>query len=668
MPSRSGATHVIVAFVSLGAVLLFSLEPMAGRLLLPRFGGAFHVWTTALMFFQGALFAGYCYAHFAAERLGRWHLLIVALPLAALPIGLGDAPSSEATVPAILGLLARHLALPFVVLSTTAVVAQRWLSRTGEEPWSLYAASNAGSLGALLGYALIIEPFVGLELQRRAWSALFVVYVLASALAWRASRRGSSPAPPPRSEGRPPLPRLVYWALLSAAPSAFLGAVTNLIALDIGSIPLVWVVPLAIYLGSFVVAFARAKSGEATRVPGFVRRLWPHVAAVGLFFFTGGDAGGLADVAVHLVVLAFVCLAAHGELYRARPEPAELTRYYLVIALGGWIGGAFVALLAPALFRGLYEYPVALVALALTIAIGRRDALDGWLRGPRAPLLASAALVLVIVLKIAWATVAEPERGETLVIERSHYGLYRVTRTAHEDGAVRDLVSGTTRHGRQREGDPTPLSYYHPEGPLGDALALLERPRSVGVVGLGVGAAAGHLEAGERVRFFEIDPVVHELARREFTYLADVRAEVDVVIGDARVSLERESRRGAPRYDLLLVDAFAGDAIPTHLLTVEALDVYLSRLAEDGVLLLHVSNRYYELAPVVAANARERALALRWIARIDGLARDQDPSQYVAIARRPERLAPLEGWREPDARAIAPWTDDHVNVLEALLR
>src|SRR5690606_12201622 len=229
--------------------------------------------------------------------------------------------------------------------------------------------------------------------------------------------------------------------------SAFLGAVTNLIALDIGSIPLVWVVPLAIYLGSFVVAFARAKSGEATRVPGFVRRLWPHVAAVGLFFFTGGDAGGLADVAVHLVVLAFVCLAAHGELYRARPEPAELTRYYLVVALGGWIGGAFVALLAPALFRGLYEYPVALVALALTIAIGRRDALYGWLRGPRAPLLASAALVLVIVLKIAWATVAEPERGETLVIERSHYGLYRVTRTAREDGAVRDLVSGTTRHG-----------------------------------------------------------------------------------------------------------------------------------------------------------------------------------------------------------------------------
>ena len=649
-------------------MLLFSLEPMAGRLLLPRFGGAFHVWTTALMFFQGALFAGYCYAHFAADRLGRWHLLIVALPLAALPIGLGDAPSSEATVFAILGLLARHLALPFVVLSTTAVVAQRWLSRTGEEPWSLYAASNAGSLGALLGYALIIEPFVGLELQRRAWSALFVVYVLASALAWRASRRGSSPAPPPRSEGRPPLPRLVYWALLSAAPSAFLGAVTNLIALDIGSIPLVWVVPLAIYLGSFVVAFARAKSGEATRVPGFVRRLWPHVAAVGLFFFTGGDAGGLADAAVHLVVLAFVCLAAHGELYRARPEPAELTRYYLVVALGGWIGGAFVALLAPALFRGLYEYPVALVALALTIGIGRRSALYGWLRGPRAPLLASAALVLVIVLKIAWATVAEPERGETLVIERSHYGLYRVTRTRREDGAVRDLVSGTTRHGRQREGDPTPLSYYHPEGPLGDALALLERPRSVGVVGLGVGAAAGHLEAGERVRFFEIDPVVDALARREFTYLADARAEVDVVIGDARVSLERESRRGAPRYDLLLVDAFAGDAIPTHLLTVEALDVYLSRLAEDGVLLLHVSNRYYELAPVVAANARERALAFRRIARIEGLALDEDPSQYVAIARRPERLAPLEGWREPEARAIAPWTDDHVNVLEALLR
>ena len=377
-------------------MLLFSLEPMAGRLLLPRFGGAFHVWTTALMFFQGALFAGYCYAHFVADRLGRWHLLVAALPLAALPIGLGDAPSSEATVPAILALLAQHLALPFVVLSTTAVLAQRWLSRTGEEPWSLYAASNAGSLGALLGYALVVEPFVGLARQRVAWSALFVAYVLACALAWRASSRAAPPvalegaasegatSSAPRSDARVPRSTLAYWALLSAAPSAFLGAVTNLIALDVGSIPLVWVVPLAIYLGSFVVAFARARDGETSRVPSFVRRLWPHVAAVGLFFFSGGDAGGgFLDVAVHLAVLAFVCLAAHGELYRARPEPAKLTRYYLVIALGGWIGGAFVALLAPALFRGLYEYPVALVVLALTIALVRREELLAWLRGSR---------------------------------------------------------------------------------------------------------------------------------------------------------------------------------------------------------------------------------------------------------------------------------------------
>lgn len=658
------------AFVFLGAVLLFSLEPMAGRMLLPRFGGGFHVWTTALMFFQGALLVGYLYAHGLAERVGRWHLLVVALPLLVLPPSIGEAAPAEGGAAGILLLLARWIALPFVVLATTAVVAQRWSASAGREPYGLYAVSNAGSLGALLAYALIVEPFVGLTAQRWAWMALYVLYAALAALAWYT--KGAPVAPPRRERSERPAARtLLYWALLAAAPSAFSMAVTNLIALDAGSVPLVWVVPLAIYLGSFVVAFAAPREGE-TRVPGLVRRLWPHVTLVGLFFFSGGDAGsGWLAAGVHLVVLAFVCLAAHGELYRARPAASDLTRYYLVIAAGGWAGGALVALLAPAAFSGLHEYPIALVGIALTIAIGRRAELRAWLRvAPRAALLATAALVLVIVAKVGVAQLTL-ESAEPLAVRRSFYGLYRVLRAPGPGAAVRDLVSGGTRHGRQREGDPTPLSYYHPEGPLGDALSTLEAPRTVGVVGLGVGAAAGHLEPSERVRFFEIDPVVAELAREHFTYLSGSRGEVEVVIGDARVALEREARAGAPRYDLLLVDAFAGDAIPTHLLTVEALRLYVSRLTERGVLLVHVSNRYYDVRGVLAANARLLALSGAEIARTGALADGEDPSMYVALAREGDALAPLLarcGWRALEARAaVGAWTDDHVNVLEALV-
>jgi hypothetical protein len=673
-PSRSALP--VHAFVFVGAVLLFGLEPLVGRLLLPRFGGAFHVWTTALMFFQGALFVAYAYAHLLAGRLGRWHLLVVALPLAFLPPTVGDGPVGAADAGAILVLLLRHVAVPFVVLATTAVVAQRWWARSGREPYGLYAVSNAGSLGALLLYALAVEPLVGLSTQRWSWTVGYVVYLGLAFLAWRAKGPPASAAPLPKL---PPAPRprpaaLLYWAVLSAAPSAFLMAVTNLIALDAGSVPLVWIVPLALYLGSFVVAFASPRDAEAgTRVPGPVRRLWPHVAAVGLFFFSGGEAGGgWVDVAVHLGVLAFVALAAHGELYRARPAPRHLTLYYLVIALGGWLGGAVVALLAPVAFDGLWEYPLALAALALALGIGRREALCAWLRtAPRLALVASAALVLVIVGKVAYASSSE-DASETLAVRRSFYGLYRVIRTPRGEGAVRDLVSGSTRHGRQREGDLTPLSYYHPAGPLGDALATVASPRRLGVVGLGVGAAAGHLAAGDRARFFEIDPAVAELARAHFGYLRGAPGATEVVVGDARVSLERE-RDEAPPYDLLLVDAFAGDAIPTHLLTLEAFALYRARLAPDGLLLLHVSNRYYDLRPVLRANAERLGLVGAHVARLEGLAPEQDPSRYVALARRPARLAGLlaRGWRRlsetPALAGAAPWTDDHVDVLEALV-
>lgn len=664
------------AFVFLGALLLFSLEPLVGRLLLPHFGGAFHVWTTALMFFQGALFLAYLYAHLFADRAGALHLALVAAPIALLPPSVGAAAPDEAGTLGILARLSLHIALPFVALATTAVVAQRWRARSGEAPYALYALSNAGSLGALALYALVIEPFFGLNVQRWAWGAGYLVYVALAVLAWRRTAR-HAPLAVAIDAGDEPAPRagaMAYWAMLAAAPSAFLMAVTNLIALEAGSVPLVWIVPLAIYLGSFVVAFMDPPPGEPSRVPRLMRRLWPHVAAVGAFFYSGGDAGGgWLETVLHLAVLAFVTFAAHGELYRRRPAARWLTRYYLVIAAGGGLGGAFVALLAPVAFRGLWEYPIALAALALTMVIGRRAELAAWLRAaPKLAIGVSLALAVVIGVKIADGA-GEREASATLAVRRSFYGVYRVTRTPRGEGAVRDLVSGSTRHGRQRERDGTPLSYYHPRGPLGDVFTA-RAPSRTAVVGLGVGAAAGHLtRAEQRMRFFEIDPVVIELAQAHFSYLRRAGARAELVAGDARVSLERERVRGEPPYDLILVDAFAGDAIPSHLLTLEALRLYLDRLAADGVLLLHVSNRYFDLRPVLRANAERLGLAGVHVARTTELALDQDPSQYVALARDEAPLEALRlraGWRRlRDTPALAgghAWTDDHVAPLRAL--
>lgn len=667
-------------------MLLFSLEPLVGRMLLPVFGGAFHVWTTALMFFQGALFVAYLYAHLAAKALGRWHLLVVALPLVLLPPSIGTGVPESADSWAILARLVAHVALPFGVLATSSVVGQRWWASTGREPYGLYAVSNAGSLGALLLYALAIEPLFGVASQRTAWTALYVVYIGLAVLAWRARNANLVPceeslvveaAEKRAVSGRasqPSIRTLVYWCALAAAPSAFLMAVTNLIALEAGNVPLVWVVPLAVYLGSFVVAFAEPKKSDESRVPGLVRRLWPHVAAVGIFFFSGGDAGGgWFDVLVHLTVLSFVSLAAHAELHRVRPHADHLTLYYLVIALGGWLGGAFVAIVAPVAFSGLFEYPLALAFLGLAMLIGRRAELRAWLTtAPRGALVVTAALAGVIAWKIASAA-SEQDSVTTLEVRRSSYGLYRVTRTPRGRGAVRDLVSGQTRHGRQREGDPAPLSYYHARGPLGDAMGAFA-PTRIGAVGLGVGAAAGHLGDGQSMRFYEIDPAVADLARAHFSYLSRAGSAVDVVIGDARVSLEHERAGGEAPYDLLLIDAFAGDAIPTHLLTIEAIELYLDRLNAGAVLLLHVSNRFYDIRPVLRANAERLGLAAVHVARTDPLALDQDPSQYVAIARDGATLRPLiedYGWSPMrDSAALSGgqvWTDDHVNPLGALM-
>jgi hypothetical protein len=682
-------------FVFLGAFLLFTMEPMVGRMLLPHFGGAFHVWTTSLMFFQGVLFFAYAYAHLVQERLGRGHFAVIAIPLLALPPTV--VISGVHDVPALLLALTRASALPFAALATTSVVAQHWVSKSSlpdrENPYWLYGTSNVGSMTALLVYALVIEPLVGVSVQRVAFTVGFALWIVAGLAAYRATRptaatekKDADAAEAAKAEATKSEPakdadetitpgRVAYWLLLSACPSALLMAVTNLIALDAGNVPLVWVIPLALYLLTFVIAFE-----DPSRVPEWVRRLWPHFVAVGLFMASGGSVGSeQLQVVLNLAVFFVVTLAAHAELYASRPHARRLTLFYLVLSLGGWLGGAFVALVAPAVFSSLAEYPIALLVLVGTVLVGRWADFRAWLRtSGRGPLVVSVALGLVILWKLITGPMGEHDEVNELTRARSFYGIYHVFERSTQLGPLRDLVSGVTRHGRQFMDPPhreEPLSYYHREGSLGEVMTILRgrgRPLRVAAIGLGVGAAAAYMEPGEDITFFEIDALDDRLAREYFHYLEDCRGEERTIIGDARVTLEEQARSASPpRYDLILVDAFSGDAIPTHLVTREATELYFRLLAEDGYLLFHVSNRYYNLRPVLAGIARALGRPGAWRRRMQPTGLGEDPSEYVVFPPREEDLASFDakGWTrfsEGGLPQVDLWTDDRTNTLSIL--
>lgn len=729
-------------FVFLGAFLLFTMEPMVGRMLLPHFGGAFHVWTTSLMFFQGVLFFAYAYAHLGEPRLGRLHFAAMAIPLLALPPTIVIAGVHD--VPALLMALARASALPFGALATTSVVSQHWVSRSNlpdrDNPYWLYGTSNVGSMLSLVVYALAIEPFVGVSTQRVAFTVGFCLWMVAGVFAYRATHpaaASATPKPETRSDTTPepePAPitpgRIVYWLLLAACPSALLMGVTNVIALDAGNVPLVWIVPLALYLFTFVLAFddpdrlpapihaswklvrnalprrfelpklglpARLRDGweqlrDATRievpekvplrrVPDWVRRLWPAFGAVGLYAAMGGALRSeQQQVLLHLGVFLVLCLAAHAELYDARPEPRRLTLFYLVMSLGGWIGGAFVALVAPRVFDTLREYPIAIVVLVLTVLVGRWTDFRAWLRDAGVmPIAMGFLLIAVIVLQFARGTIGNADPSHLLTRARSFYGVYQVIERPTQIGPLRDLVSGVTRHGRQFMDSPyreEPLSYYHREGSLGEVMAILDaehRPLDIAAIGLGVGAAAAYLDEDDRITFFEIDALDDQLARQYFHYLEDCRGHEETVIGDARVTLEELAASAhPPAYDLILVDAFSGDAIPTHLVTREATELYFRLLREHrGWLLFHVSNRYYNLRPVLAGIARALGRPGAWRQRRHPTGLGEDPSEYVVFPPSEDDLESFDaqGWTRFSAGGlpeVALWTDDRTNTLAIL--
>ena len=683
---------LLPVFAFAGAFLMFVLEPLVGRMMVPAYGGGFHVWTTCLMFFQGVLLLGYLYAHFIAPRIGRWHLLVACLPLLLLPIDVRPVPDPTAPIGSILVALLARVALPIGVLSTTGVVAQMWLARSERrdaDPYWLYAASNAGSLLGLLAYPLLVDPLMGVASQRGIWSVLYLGYLGLVATVAPRGKLEAAPAAPSGDDGigagpagRPVTrPLVLRWLALSMGPSVMLMAVTNAISFDVGSIPLVWVLPLALYLTTFILVF-----GKRQRYPTMVRTYWPELAIAGLVVLTAAPMfPSWPRLGIHLLALFAVCLAGHAELHRLRPAASELTKYYLIMSVGGWAGGVFVSIFAPVLFDRLFEYPVAIILVAGAILASR----DGFtLRGLANTQIGMRAMVRApfavtgLAFAAAWMLPNEGPTDTRMELMRNHYGIYQVGDLEKNIGdeenpdvvPVRYLVHNGTMHGSQVVSDDLrhlPGAYYHRNSGLGDVLRMVGSPMKLGVIGLGTGGTAAYAGASDEIVFYEIDPDDETLAREHFTFLSDCPGTVRVVIGDARMMLAADARVPDGYFDALFVDAFSGDAIPTHLLTLEALELYQRKLRKGGIIVFNVTNRFYDLRPVLAAAAAELGVegAFKIRKERDGLAPLESGTRYFVLSEDAAAVSRLvaDGWtRVQSPRDVTVWTDDYVNVFTAL--
>jgi hypothetical protein len=740
---------LLVAFVAtafLSAGLLFSLEPMVGKLMLPLLGGSPAIWNTCLLFFQAMLLAGYAYVHFGIRLLGVrrhavLHVALIAASLLLVPpdVGTPEPPIHGSPVWWLLLLLLRTIGLPFFVMSATAPLVQRWLAESshpsGRDPYFLYAASNLGSLAGLMLYPFVLEPLTGLRAQALGWATVYVLFaVLLATLAvriWReAGRRGvgapagstpvaaaatpgalpAGPGPTVQPAGAEPVAPLTAarWTAVAFVPSALLLAVTGHVTTDIAPMPLLWLLPLSIYLATFVAAFA----GRGERLLPWARARQP-VVVIGVVIAVLVGFNPVWMLPVHLAALALAAWLGHAQLAAERPPAVQLTAFYLWLSVGGTLGGVFGVLVAPVVFMPETEYGLLLVA-SLLLPGRATAAAPGLSRRKVVYVLGASVVVFIVAMAVGggrWAAaalapalvmalhaldarrellaagvavgliVALPvlERtgglGDVIAAERNFFGTLRV----REDDTSRRLLHGRTLHGAQLT-DPEralePTTYYAAAGPLGDVFALLatrDETAHIGVVGLGVGTAACLGRPGDTWDMYEIDPAVVRMARDPelFTFLSACAPDAAMIIGDGRRALQL---RDGVRYDLLILDAFSSDAIPAHLLTREAFALYAERLARDGILAVHISNRYLDLAPVVAASARDAGLAAR--IREDGgeaAGVTRSASVWVALAHTEtplmllEALRPDAGWRRLEPRPrFRTWTDDYTNLLRVL--
>jgi SAM-dependent methyltransferase len=665
------------ATIFLSSFLLFLVQPLLARLILPWFGGTAAVWTTCMLFFQTMLLAGYAYAHgtnakLAARAQAVLHTLLLAGALAALPIAPDEAwkpRGDEEPTLRILLLLAAAVGLPYLLLAATSPLLQAWFARTrpGANPYRLFAVSNLASLLALIGYPLAVEPVLGNQQQVAMWSALFAVFaLLAAALAWQAAATPAAPRaahPAPDEPGAAPRRGdYLLWLMLSAVGSVLLLAVTNHITQNVASVPLLWLAPLTLYLLTFILAF----EGR-----GWYR---PEVAWSFVLAWLGGMLWLLVDtrfqfdlwlqLGVYLSGLFVACLFCHGELYRARPAPRHLTAFYLTVAAGGALGGLLVAVVAPLVFNAYYELGLALLALALLAAV-RYAGLNRMARfASLGMVVASAGCALYDALHF---------QQDVRLSTRNFYGVMRVKEygAPGDEHHLRRLLHGVIMHGEQYlhpDRRHRATTYYQESSGIGAAiLSLRGRPGNrIGVIGLGTGTLAAYGREGDHYRFYDINPEVLKVAEREFAYLGDSEAEIELVLGDARLALEREPPQG---FDVLAVDAFSSDSIPVHLVTREALGVYLRHVRPEGIVAFHVSNRFLDLVPVVARLADEhRAHA---VLVDEESSEDKTTSTWVLVSRdaaaleRPEIAA--AGATGPKRRDESrTWTDDYSNLVQIL--
>ena len=665
------------ATIFLSAFLLFQVQPLIAKIILPWFGGTAAVWTICMLFFQVLLLAGYVYSH-AYVRFGlparRFiHIALLAAAAATLPLA-----ASAAWKPAgggdptwrILGLLATSVGLPYFVLSTTGPLVQAWYARSheGAAPYRLFALSNLGSMLALVSYPLVIEPLLALGRQTAIWSAGFVLFALPCAsLAWRGGDSEAQVSSHEQSDK--PGPGLqALWAALAACASVLLLAFTGHMTLNIAAIPFLWVLPLALYLLSFVLCF------EAS---GWYRRwLFLPLLGVGLaavcVTLTQSNPSIWTLIPLYSATLFAACMVCHGELARSKPDPRHLTGFYLMLALGGALGGVLVGLVAPSVFDDLYELPIGMCALCLLVAAALFRDRSSLLHGRWGPAARFVFLALTVALGVALVRIYGENSADSRVTARNFYGVLNVRDTGEGPEAMRVLSHGTIIHGKQfleadRRGWPT--SYYGRESGIG--LAILDSgergPLRVGVVGLGAGTLAAYGRSGDVFRFYDINPKVVELARSEFSFLADSRAQVEVALGDARLSLEREPGQN---FDVLALDAFSSDAIPVHLLTAEAFGTYLRHLRRRGILAVHISNRYLDLVPVVQQAALALSLELRQVENEDDDEAGVYRSDWMLLSASPAafegKLLKDAAERVDAAPRVKLWTDDYSDLYRIL--
>jgi hypothetical protein len=722
---------LFAATMLLSALLLFAIQPMFTKMVLPMLGGSPSVWNTAMLFFQIMLLAGYGYAHLSSKLL-TWrrqvglHAALLSLAFLALPIApmAGWAPpADEPPVFWLIGLLSVSIGLPFFVVSANAPLLQRWFAGSGHpsaaDPYFLYGASNIGSIAALLAYPTIIQPLLGLKEQSLAWTLGYIALTLLiglCALSLRSRVQGelfgaSAPVhvlPAVRIGWRLRL----QWIVFALVPSSLLLGVTTHISTDVAAVPLLWVLPLILYLLSFVVVFSRRPLLKHE----WMVKVMPYFLVLVALNLLGIGKGWIYSLGLHLSTFFICTMVCHGELMKRRPTPSGITEFYLYMSIGGMLGGVFNALLAPVLFKSVIEYPIALVAACLL----RPTNAEGFARHWRLDLLLPGTVLAALALPTLVPGFQMPNLGmignfaflvglsilvfsfkehalrfalgigavligvsllvdtqQSLLHERSFFGVHRVQ--ARNNGSIHVLLHGTTIHGAQLTNPTTRrthVTYYYDAGPFGQLLnAYADKPQSkhVGVIGLGAGALACFKKAGQDWTFYEIDPVVISIARdsRLFHYMSDCAPDAEIVPGDARLSL-----RSAPphRYGILFLDAFSSDAVPIHLLTREALTVYLSKLTEDGIIVFHISNRHLRLAPVLAGLAHDAGLTGRHQQHVpqnfDAVSLAAVPAELVVMARKESDLAALDGsgpWTRLDSLdKTAPWTDDYSNIFSSI--